>query len=154
MTLLIVYPWQSCVCCIRSGVTRCTLKMGFYLDGVCQCGLHAVFWSQIGTLMRRLAAVPRSTTGLLFHSQCPSGTILLTLCFKSRANAFYNGRRCTIPTIVFYYFPFLFFLSFCLNTLSGRIGKVVAWHAAVARSSRAEVPLIYTMHVGLRGYCP
>ena len=31
-------------------------------------------------------------------------------------------------------------------TLSGRIGKVVPSHAAVA--------LIYTMHVVLRGYCP
>ena len=37
-------------------------------------------------------------------------------------------------------------------TLSGRIGKVVASHAAVARSSPAEVALIYTMHVALMGY--
>ena len=36
----------------------------------------------------------------------------------------------------------------------GRIGKVVASHAAVARSRPAEVALIYTMHVALRGYCP
>ena len=36
--------------------------------------------------------------------------------------------------------------------MSGRIGKVVASHAAVARSSPAEVALIYTMHVALRGY--
>ena len=41
-----------------------------------------------------------------------------------------------------------------LYTLSGRIGKVVALHAAVARSNPAEVALIYTMHVALRGYCP
>ena len=39
-------------------------------------------------------------------------------------------------------------------TLSGRIGKVVASHAAVARSSPAEVALNYTMHFALRGYCP
>ena len=31
-------------------------------------------------------------------------------------------------------------------TLSGRIGKVVASHDAVARSSPTEVALIYTMH--------
>ena len=37
---------------------------------------------------------------------------------------------------------------------SGRIGKVVASHAAVARSSPAEVALIYTMHVALWEYCP
>ena len=35
-----------------------------------------------------------------------------------------------------------------------RIGKVVASHAAVARSSVDEVALIYTMHVTLRRYCP
>ena len=39
-------------------------------------------------------------------------------------------------------------------TLSGRIDKVVASHAAVARSVLAEVALIYTMHDALRGYCP
>ena len=38
--------------------------------------------------------------------------------------------------------------------LSGRIGKVVASDAAVARSSPADVALIYTMHEALRGYCP
>ena len=38
--------------------------------------------------------------------------------------------------------------------MSGRIGKVVAAHAAVARSIPAEASLIYTMHEALRGYCP
>ena len=40
------------------------------------------------------------------------------------------------------------------HTLSGRIGKVVASHAAVARSILAEVALIYTMHETLKGYSP
>ena len=44
----------------------------------CQCRLLAVLWSHIGALMRILAAEPRSTAGILFHSQCSSGTILLT----------------------------------------------------------------------------
>ena len=39
-------------------------------------------------------------------------------------------------------------------TLSGRIGKVVDSHAAVARSIPAEVALIYNMHQEFRGYCP
>ena len=39
------------------------------------------------------------------------------------------------------------------ETLSGRIGKVVASRAAAARSSPAEVALIYAMHEALRGYC-
>ena len=39
-------------------------------------------------------------------------------------------------------------------TLSGRIGKVVASRAAVARLVPAEVALIYSMHGALREYCP
>ena len=74
----ISHPWQSCVCFIRSGVTQCTLLMVLYMDRMCQCGLHAVLWSHIGSLMHRLAAEPCSTAGLLFPSRCPSGTILLT----------------------------------------------------------------------------
>ena len=38
--------------------------------------------------------------------------------------------------------------------LSGRIGKVVASHAAVARSIPAEVALIYNMQEALKGYSP
>ena len=53
------------------------LKGALYLDHLCQCGLHAVLWSPIGTLMHRLAAEPRNIA-LLFPSRCPSGTILLT----------------------------------------------------------------------------
>ena len=72
--------------------------MVLYLDRMCQCGLHAVLRLHIGILMRVLAAKLSSTAGLLLPSQCPSGTILLTLIpifdcvglagFKSRANAF------------------------------------------------------------------
>ena len=61
VTLLIVDPWQSCVCFIRSGVTQCTLLLVLYLDHMCQCWLHTVLWSHIGTLMHRLAAEPCST---------------------------------------------------------------------------------------------
>ena len=76
--LLIVDPRQYCVCCIRSDVIQCTLLMVLYLDRLCQCGLLAVLLSHIGTHMRRLAAEPCCTAGLLFPSRCPSGTILLT----------------------------------------------------------------------------
>ena len=65
--------------------------MMLYVDRKCQCGLHAVLWSHIGTLMHRLAAEHCSTAGLLFHSQCPSGTILFDgvglAGFNSRPNA-------------------------------------------------------------------
>ena len=78
VTVLIVDPWQSFACFIRSGVKRCTLLMVLYLNRMCQCGLHAMLWSHIGTLMHRLAAEPRSTIRLLFPSRCPCGMILLT----------------------------------------------------------------------------
>ena len=78
VTLVIVDPWQSFVCFIRSGVKRCALLMVLYLDRMCQCGLDAVLWSHIGTLMHLLAAEPCSTAELLFPSRCPCGMILLT----------------------------------------------------------------------------
>ena len=40
--LLIVDLLQFSVCCIRSGVNRCTRLIMRYLDRMCQCGLHEV----------------------------------------------------------------------------------------------------------------
>ena len=40
------------------------------------------------------------------------------------------------------------------KTLSGRISKVVASHAAVSSSNPAEAALIYIMHEALRVYSP
>ena len=111
MTLLIVDPWQYCICCTRSGATRCILLMVLFLDRMCQCGLHSVLWSHIGSLMRFLAAEHRSTAGLLFLSRCQSGTILQTpysmvwdCGFQEQGRCFFIGLSCSIPTIVFYYF--------------------------------------------------
>ena len=62
-------------------------------------------------LMRRLAAEPRNTAGILFFSQCSSGTILLTPYsmvwdwLVSRAGPMLLiGLSCSIPIIVVYYF--------------------------------------------------
>ena len=74
----IVDLWQCCVCCTRSGVTRCTRFVSLYLCLKCQSELHAVLWSHNGILMGLPAAEPRSTAGLLFSSQYLSGTIWLT----------------------------------------------------------------------------
>ena len=114
VTILIVDPWQSSVCFIRSGVTRCTLFMVLSLDRMCQHGLHAVLWSHIGTLMHRLAAEPCNIAGLLFPFRCPSGTILLTQFSMvwdwrvSRAGPmfFFIGLSCSISTILFYSLSF------------------------------------------------
>ena len=82
-------------------------------------GLHAVPWSHIGILMCRLTAEPRSTASLLFASQCPSGTILLTLYSMvwdwrvSRAGTmlFYWPRLLYPSYSLLLFFPFS---SFCL----------------------------------------
>ena len=80
VTLLIVDLWQYCVCCTRSGVTRCTLSTVLHLCRRCQCGLHAVPGrTSVHLIMRLLAAEPRSTTGPSFPSQCLCGTILLPM---------------------------------------------------------------------------
>ena len=95
VTLLFIDMRQYCVCCIRSGVIRFWRFMVLYLCRVWQCGLHTVLWSHISILLGLLAAEPRSTAELLFHSQCLCRAILLTLYsivwewrVKSRANAF------------------------------------------------------------------
>ena len=80
VTLHIVDLWQYNVCCTRLGVTRCTLFMVLFLCRECRCGLHAVLWSHIGTLMRLLAAEPLSIARHLFPSQCLCRTILVTPC--------------------------------------------------------------------------
>ena len=56
-------------------------------------------------------------------------------------------------------FRYVYYIYICVlwpvaRSLSGRIGKVVASHAAVARSILSEVALIYNMHETFRGYCP
>ena len=115
VTLLIVDLLQFLVCCIKSGVSRCTCLMMRYLDHTCQCGLHAVPWSHIGILMHHLAAEPHSTAGLLFPSQCHTGAILLTTYsmvwdwWVSRVGPIlFIGLSCSIPTTVFYYFSLSF----------------------------------------------
>ena len=119
VTLLIGDPWQSCVCFIRSGVTCCTLLMVLCLDHMCQCRLHAVLWSHIGTLMHCLVAEPRSMAGLLFPSRCLSGTILQTpysmvfdwLVSRTGPMLFYLPKLLYPYYSLLLFFSFLFFLS-------------------------------------------
>ena len=117
VTFLIVDPWQSCVCCIRSGVTQCTLLMVLYLDCTCQCELHAVLWSHIGALMHRLDVEPCSTADfhsllgvLLERSWWPHVRWCETGRFQEQGQCFFIGLSCSIPIMVFY--------SFSLSLLS------------------------------------
>ena len=132
MTFLIVDPWQSCVCFIRSGVPLCTLLMVLYLDSMCQCRLHAVLWSHIGTLMHRLAAEPCSTAGLLFPSRCLSGTVLLTP--YSMVWALRVSRAWPMllywPKLFYPYYSLLVFFpfsSFFLHTEKCLVGFTIRW---------------------------
>ena len=99
--------------------TRCTLLMVLYLNRMCQRWLHSVLWSHIGTLMHRLSAEPCSTTGLLFPSRCPSGTILLTpystVCDWRLSRA--GPMLLYWPKLLYPYYSLLLsfpFSSFCL----------------------------------------
>ena len=124
VTFLIVNPLQYCVCFIRSNVTQCTLLMVLYLDRTCQCGLHTVLWSHIGSLMHRLAAEPCSTAGLLFPSRCPSGTILLT-----PYSMVWDWRVSRAGPMLLYWpkllYPYIVFYSFSLSLLS--VYRLVLW---------------------------
>ena len=76
------------------------------LGPLCRCGLYAVLWSHIGTLMHHLAAEPRCTAILLFPSQCPSGAILLN------PYSMVWDWRVSIAGPVFFYWPKLLYLYF------------------------------------------
>ena len=95
------------------------LIMVLYLDSMCQCGLHVVLWSHIGTLTHRLAAEPCSRAGLLFPSRCPSRTILLTpysMVWDWRVSR--EGSMLLYwPKLLYPYYSLLLFFpfsSFCL----------------------------------------
>ena len=127
VTFLIIDPWQSCVCFIRSGVTRCTLLKVLSLECMCQRGLHEVLWSHIGTLMHHLAAEPCSTAGLLFPSRCSSGTILLTP--YSMVWDWQVSRAWPMllywPKLLYPYYHTMFFYSLSLSLLSAY--RLVLW---------------------------
>ena len=118
--LPIVDLCHYCVCCMRSGVIRCTLLMVLYLTvcdsaGYTRCsGCTLVFLCAVS-----LQNLDRCTAGLLFLSQCSSETIADPVFdgvelagFKSRANVFFYWPKLLYP----YYSLLLFFpsSSFCL----------------------------------------
>ena len=119
--------WHYYVCCIRSGAFRCTLL--WCLCRMCQCGLNAVLWSHIGILLRRLAAEHCISAGLLTLSQCPCGTILLSLYYMvcdwqvlRVGPMIFIGLSCALP-FVFYVFLFLSTIGqYCGTGVFGLIG--------------------------------
>ena len=136
VTWLIVDPWQSFLCFIRSEVIRCTLLMVLYLDRISQCGLHAVLW------MHRLTAEPRSTAGLLFSFRCLSGTILLT-----PYSMVWDWRVSRAGPMLFYLpkllYPYYSLLRFSLSLLS--VYRLVLWGWGL-RTDRVYITLSQTLH--------
>ena len=138
VTFLIVHPWQSCVCFIRSGVTRFTPLMVLYLECMCQCGLHEVLWSHTGTLnatasLQNLAVQQDfySLLGVPLERYCkPRFRWCGTGGFQEQGQCFFIGLSCSIPTIVFYSFP--------LSLLS--VYRVVLWGCGL-RTDRVFITL-------------
>ena len=113
--LLIVDPWQYCVCCIRLGVTRCTLLMVLYLDlasaGYTRCSgrtsVHLCAASLQNLAVYHMTFIPLLVS-LWNDLANPVFDFVGLADFNSRANAFdLIGLSCPIPTINFcYFFPF------------------------------------------------
>ena len=89
--------------------------MVLYLGRMFQYGLHAVLWSDIGIIIRFLAAEHRSNAGSLFLSQCLCGTIVLILYsilweweISRVAQWFFVGLSCSIHFCLLLFFPFCF----------------------------------------------
>ena len=114
LTLRIVDLWHCCVRCIRSGVTRCTFYLVFYLGCMSQCGLHAVLWSHIGILIRFLAAELRSTAGryspltVPVEQSCwPSMRWCGTGGFQEQGQCFFIGLNCSIHFCLLLFYNYL-----------------------------------------------
>ena len=144
------------LCCIRSGVIRCTLFMVLYLWRMCPSMLRAVVWSHIDILMRLLAAEPSSTEGPLFQSQCPCGTIWLTLysivwdrlISRARPMLFYW------PSCWIIFCLLLFFLSLSLSAHWPGILKAARWRLAECSKSCNLQPALHSAIRGAHGVLP
>ena len=124
MTLVIVDPRPSCVCFIRSGVTRCNPV--YPLNGALPGPYVPVRVTRGALVAHRYAyALPRCRTSQYSRTFIPISVSLWNDLaypvfevfdgvglegFKSRTNAFFIGLSCSVPTIVFY--------SFSLSLLS------------------------------------
>ena len=109
VTVLIVDLLQFFVCCIRSGVTRCT-----HLNDTLP-GPYVPERITRGALVahRYTYAPPRCIAGLcsplsdpLEWSCWPRVWRWGTDGFQEQGQCFFIGLNCSIPTIVFYYFSF------------------------------------------------
>ena len=111
MTFLILDLLQSCVCLIRSGVTRCTLIMVLYLDRICACAGYTLC-SRSTSVHLCTASLPNlavqyfySPLGVPLERPCyPSIRWCGTGRFQEQGQCFFIGLSCSIPTMVFYSF--------------------------------------------------
>ena len=112
VTLLIVDPWLYCVCCIRSGVIRCTL-LRFSTWTVCA---SARYLRCSGRTLVHLCAASLQNLAVMqdFYSRLSvplnrTGGFQEQDWWVSRAGpmlSYWSKLLYPVPTIVFYYFPF------------------------------------------------
>ena len=124
VTLLIVDLCQSCVCFIRSCVTRCTLLMVLYLDHMCHRYTYAPLRCRTSQYSRTFILISVSFCNDLAY---PVFVGVGLAGFKSRANVVSIGLSCSIPTILFYSFSLSLFLSigwYCGAGVFGLIGCI------------------------------
>ena len=111
-----------------------------------RCALHAVLWSHIGTLMRLLAAEPRSTSGFfspLWNDLCdPLFDGVGLAGFKSRANALLSAKLLAPFCLLLSSLALLSFYALVLWGWSLRTVNVL-----IALSSHAKA--LYTPGLGV-----
>ena len=119
----IVDLWQCCVCCTRSGVTRCTKFVALYLclcasPGYTLCFDHTSVYLCASTLQNR--AVPHDFYSPLSIPLERSGWPRIRWCgiggFQEQVRCLFVGLV-ALSFFVFDYFPFLF-----ISTIGGLCG--------------------------------
>ena len=134
VTLLIIDLWQYCVCCIRSGVTRCTLLIVLYLCRMCQHELLSVNCLHIDILS---ASSLQNFAVRQDHYSPLSGPAELSCwpcvrwCgtggFEEHSQCIFIGLSCSIPFCRLYFFFSL--LSVYSLVLWGGVFGLIAYRS-------------------------
>ena len=110
VTLLIVDLLPFCVCCIRSGVKRCSCLMMHYLNHMYQCGY---MWcpgrTSVTYVLPRCQTLQYSKTFVnlsvsLWNDLAEPVFDCVGLQASRAGPMLFISPSCSIPTIVFYYF--------------------------------------------------
>ena len=144
----------------KLGVTRSTLFLVLWLYRMRQCWLHAMLWSDIGVcLCGALQSLAILQDIILFPSQCPCVTILLTLylmvwdCWVSKA----GSMLIYWPNLLYLFlsstvFSYLFFLSIGWYCGAGVFWLIGCYHYLSALYSQPLL-IIIILWIATSGSC-